>query len=449
MNPERPELEPTPGQRDPGLNDPRFWHSYGRYPYLLAKVALWGSLVFVLYWLLRNVESVMFPVLVSLLIAYLLDPAVDWLERLFDRVGFFQRKALSRLLAIFSFLILILAAITGFVLVLYPALAEQITKVIARFPELLILIEQRFVPWVELTFGYDVPADVSEAMSKYGQTLEEQLPMLFRKASQWSATVLTQTGAVVASILNLVMIPLFTFYFLRDFDKMTLRLAALVPERRHAYYLTRIEQMDTVVGEWFRGQVTVALILAVLYSVGLGLVFGLSGIGAGTGVAIGILAGVLNIVPYFGFLIGFVLSVLMVVLDWGGIGPLIGVGIVFAVVQTLEGYVITPKIVGEKVGLSPVTVIIVLLLGGELFGLLGVLLAIPVAGVLRVLLPDLIAYYESTPFYSGDYRAHHEAVVAPGAESAVISDPSPGLVEATDGNVDAATGALPNLGEEE
>ena len=129
-----------------------------------------------------------------------------------------------------------------------------------------------------------------------------------------------------------------------------------------------------------------------------------SDIGILVGLAIGILAGVLNIVPYFGFLIGFVMSTAMVLLNWSGFGPLIGVVSVFGVVQLLEGYVITPKIVGDKVGLSPVAVIIVLLLGGELFGLLGVLLAIPVAGILRACVPDLINYYKRTPFYSGNYQ---------------------------------------------
>lgn len=422
----------------PGLTRAQFWHYYQRYPYLLAKAALWAGAGFIVYWLLRNVEAVMFPVLVSLLIAYLLDPAVDWLESLCDRAAFLRKRDLSRTTAIFAFLIAILGFLVGFALILYPALAAQLSKVVARFPELVALFQTKFYPWLEqqlATVGYDIPSDVSAAMERYGQQIKEALPGLAKKVSQWGGSVLTQTGAVVASILNLIMIPLFTFYFLRDFDRMTDKMADFVPRARHAYYVERIERMDDVVGEWFRGQVTVAVLLAVLYAIGFGAVFGFTGIGTGTGVAIGLLAGLLNIIPYFGVLIGSVLAILMVLLDWSGPGPLIAVGLVILVIQILEGYVITPKIVGEKVGLSPVTVIIVLLLGGELFGLLGILLALPVAGIIRVLLPDMIAYYKATPFYSGNYatgQAHTVVLEEPGERIETLDEPTDGTLDEAD-----------------
>lgn len=420
------------------LSPAQFWHYYQRYPYLLAKVALWGSLIAGLWWALTNVESVLFPVLVSMLIAYLLDPAVDWVEAKFDRVPFFARNDMGRTIAIGAFLFVILLALTGFVLVLYPAIAAQIGKVTQRFPELVTLVQTNLIPWIERTFNYQLPEDISSAVEQYGAAVREQLPSIAERVSTWAGTVLTQTGAVAASILNLVMIPLFTFYFLRDFDRMTASMEQFVPTHHQSFYLRRIRLMDEVVGAWFRGQVTVALILAVLYSLGLGIVFGVTGIGAMTGVAIGILAGVLNVIPYFGFLIGFVLSLLMVLLDWGGLGPVIAVVAVFTVVQLMEGYYITPRVVGEKVGLSPVVVIIVLLLGGELFGLLGVLLAIPIAGIVRVLLPDFIQYYKKTPFYSGNYAT--DEAVARAMRTASVAQPDPdsdGLAEQTDGTLNA------------
>jgi len=382
----------------------RFWHHYGRYPYLLAKVALWTLVAVTIYWFLHRIESVVFPLLASLLIAYLLDPAVDR----------FEERGIARTVAIIIFIVLILIGLGLFVLVLYPAIASQVTKVIDRFPQLVELIQTKTLPWLQKRFHFTVPSDLSDAMSRYGDSIKEQLPDVAKKVSQWLGGLVTQTGAVISSILNLVMIPIFTFYFLRDFDRMTASLARYVPPRKYDTFIERARRMDEVVGAWFRGQVQVAGILGVLYATGLGIVFGVTGIGALTGVAIGILAGLLNIIPYFGFLTGFVLSVLMVLLDWGGWGPLVAVLAVFTVVQLLEGYVITPKIVGEKVGLSPVMVIIVLLIGGELFGLVGVLLAIPAAGIIRVLLPELIAYYETTPFYSGDFShaGRSPAVVA-------------------------------------
>jgi predicted PurR-regulated permease PerM len=216
-----------------------------------------------------------------------------------------------------------------------------------------------------------------------------------------------------------------TFFFLRDFDRMRLAAVEYLPAHNRDWWLERIAQMNVVVGAWFRGQVEVAAILSLLYAVGLGVVFGIAGIGVISGVAIGLLSGLLNIIPYFGFLIGIVLSVLLAVLDWHGLGPLIGVIVVFAVVQGLEGYVVTPRVVGEKVGLPPVVVIITLLIGGQVLGLLGVLLAIPIAGVIRVLVPDAIGWYRRSDLYTGAIPSQTvpepKAVESP---TIVVTDPA-------------------------
>ena len=394
-----PEDHPHHDIHEPGsgLDPQQLWHYYRRYPYLLAKLAFTGLIVYGVIWALLSVEAVLFPVLVSLLVAYLLDPAVDW----------FEERNISRTLAILIFLIIGLMIAALFALVLYPTIAGQIANVGERIPQLIDLVETRAIPWIRETFNYEVPATFSAAMAEYGGEVKEQIPVVAQEVSAWVGGLVTSTGAIVVAVLNLVMIPIFVFYFLRDFDRMRMGLGDFIPLRRREYTLERLRRADEVVGAWFRGQLQVAGILAVLYSIGLGIVFGISGTGVISGLAIGMLTGVLNVIPYFGVLIGVVLSVLIALLDWSGIGPLLGVGGVFLVVQLLEGYVITPKIVGEKVGLSPVAVIIVLLLGGELFGLLGILLAIPVAGIVRVLLPDLIAAYRKTPFYTGRFDGSH------------------------------------------
>ncbi len=415
----------------PGMNQAEFWHYYQRYPYLLAKAALWAGGIYIVYWLVKNVEAVVFPVAVSFLIAYLLDPAVDWLEEKCDRVPYLGERGFSRELAIGAFLLVILAALVGFTLILYPALAKQITKLVERAPELIGLIQERLIPWVQ-THGVEVPPDLTTAFAAYADTVKGALPDIARKVTQWTGGLIAQTGAVVASLLNLVMIPIFTFYFLRDFDAMTSRMAEFVPRARHDWYQRRIELADDVVGEWFRGQVTVALILAALYALGFGITFWVAGIGGWTGAAIGVLAGVLNIIPYFGVLIGSILAILMVLLDWTGWAPVLAIGAVIIVIQLLEGYWVTPKVVGEKVGLSPVTVIIVLLLGGELFGLLGVLLALPVAGIIRVLLPDIIGTYKKTPFYSGNYRPEFVHIPDPSSDELALAEHADGTVDHED-----------------
>lgn len=374
-----------------GLTETEIWYRYTRYPPILAKFALYGLAITLVYVAFSAVEAVLFPVLLSLLIAYLLDPMIDA----------FEERGYSRTASILVFLGIGVGLLTLFTLFLYPTVAHQIVRLADNLPKLIQSLETDLIPWIETNLGIDLPDTLSAGLSTYGSTLQSQIPSATRALSTAFSQLWTQLGTVLASAVNVVMIPIFTFYFLRDFDRMRLSLVDFLPLADRDFYLDRIVKMDQVVGAWFRGQVEVASILAVLYAIGLAGVFLWAGVGASAGIGIGLLAGVLNIVPYFGFLIGFILSMAMVLLDWNGVGPVIGVVAVFALVQGLEGYVITPRIVGEKVGLSPVVVIIALLLGGEILGLVGILLALPIAGILGVLAPDFIAYYRSTGLYTG------------------------------------------------
>ncbi len=394
-----------------GLSPDELWHRYDRYPALLAKIATFALLIGTVYVLFLSVEAVLVPVLIALFIAYLLDPLVDR----------FEERGWSRSVTILGLLVAGGAAVGLFLLVLYPTVAHQTQNVIDGVPVLLARAQNELLPWLEATLGVDVPSDWDTWITEYGDWLRAQIPTLTSAGSRAVTEVWARLATLLASAINIVMIPVFTFYFLRDFDRMRLALVDYLPQANRAWILERIRRMDEVVGAWFRGQVEVALILSVLYAIGLAVVFGWAGVGVGAGLAIGALSGILNIIPYFGFVIGFSLSVFMVLLDWGGLGPLFGVVGVFAVVQGLEGYVITPRIVGEKVGLSPVTVIIALLLGGELLGLVGILLALPVAGIVRVLWPDVVAWYKASHFYRGTASRQPEAVSREDTEEA----PSP------------------------
>lgn len=367
------------------------WHRYKKYPYLLAKLIFFSLLIYVVYVCLGAVENVLFPLFVSMLIAYLLDPAIDKLE---------ERK-LNRTVAILIVLVLLLIGMGVFSAFLYPLIASQVRTIIEKFPGLLDSFQHQFLPWLKTKFEVEVPPNLTDAVAKYGAEIKGAAPTVLKKAGDWATGLLTQTSLLVASILNIVMIPIFTFYFLRDFDRMKEAAADYIPLYNRAFVHERLKLMDEVVGAWFRGQIQVALILSALYGVGLGAVFMASGLSLFQGFALGVVTGVLNVVPYLGFAVGSALAILVVLIEWTGWGAVIGVAVVFLVVQLAEGYIITPKVVGEKVGLSSVTVIIVLLLGGELGGLLGVLLAIPVAGAIKVILPDLANYYKRSPYYRG------------------------------------------------
>lgn len=390
--------QPDEPKHPSGRSPTEAWYAYERYPYLLARLVLIAVGVLGVYALFHSVDAVLFPVLASLLIAYLLDPVVDRLEA----------RGWTRTRAIIMLLLVGFGALGLFLVFLVPTLIGQIGRVVEGAPGLVRQIQTDFIPWVQQQTGMELPASASAAISEYGATLQSQIPTVAKALTQATGSLVSGIGSVAASLINAVMIPLFTFYFLRDFDKMRLAVAGYLPVRNRDFLISRIQKVDEVVGAWFRGQVEVALILGVLYAIGLGPVFGWAGVGVAAGIAVGVLAGVLNIIPYFGFAVGFVLSILMVLLQGAGLMPLLAVGGVFAVVQGLEGWVITPRIVGDKVGLSPVVVIIALLVGQELLGLAGVLLALPIAGALRVLMPDVIAYYQATSLYTGESVAAHD-----------------------------------------
>jgi predicted PurR-regulated permease PerM len=375
----------------PDLNTKGFWLRWGRYPYMLAKLTTIALVCGGIYLVLAAIADVLLPVFLSLLLAYLLDPIVDW----------FENRKVSRTIAILICMLTGVLALFVFVLFLYPTVRHIIESITSGVPKLLQFLEMRAIPWAEGTFGWQAPASVSDAFAEYGSALQGQIPSVVRTVTSTLGDVWTRTGAIVASLVNLVLIPIFTFFFLRDFDRMKDAAREYLPQHNREWVLERIGLVDDVVGAWFRGQIQVAAIIGVLYSIGLGITFGVTGVGFTNGVAIGVVSGALNIVPYFGFAVGAVLAILLALLDWNGGMPLLGVLLTFAIVQGLEGYVITPRIVGEKIGLSPVLVIIVLLVGAELLGLLGVLLALPLAGALGVLLPDLVAWYKRSDLYLG------------------------------------------------
>ncbi len=392
--------------RDPsGLTPEQRWYSYERYPYLLARFATWALVVLAVAWFVTRIEAVLVPVLIALAIAYLLDPAVDRLEAR----GWSRTQGVAWVF----FGMVVLAVL--FVAFLYPPLAKQVGLVLIRLPEIANIVDHEVLPWVEVTFGVAVPDSMGSAL----ELARQQIPSLAKPLAGAAGELWSRVGTLAASLINLVLVPVLTAFFLRDFDRLRLAAFDLVPPDLRPGFARRLTAMDEVVGAWFRGQVEVAGVLSVAYGLGLAVVFGVAGIGPLTGLAIGVLTGWLNVIPYFGPLIGMFLAVSHVLLWWSGMGPLLGVVGVFVGVQQLEAYVVTPRLVGDKVGLPPVVVILSLLLGGQLLGLVGLLLALPLAGVLRVWLPDLIDAWRASELFSGKLRAAQkpDSVSPPGDDS--------------------------------
>ncbi len=361
---------------------PDDWHAYRRYPFLLSRLAFYLLIAWLVYTALGHAAGVLSMLMISLLAAYVLDPVVDWFE-----ARRFSRTAAIVLLT--TLVVLFALVFTGWML---PVFMAQFGRVGTRIHELIGQDPSQLVTWAATTFGIEVSADQMTEVKAAAQKYAPKVLAAFGSVLQSAAA---KSMGVLGWLLNLVMIPVFIFYFLRDFDSMKRWCVEHLPLQHRDKIVERGHRVDGVVGAWLRGQVEVACILAVLYAIGLSVV------GIELAIPIGILAGLINVVPYLGYAVGFGMAAMMCLLEWTGAGPLIGVMIVFVVVHLLEGYVLTPKIVGDAVGLAPVTVLIVLLLGGELFGLLGFLLAVPVSGAVKTILLEVLDWYKNSEHYLG------------------------------------------------
>jgi predicted PurR-regulated permease PerM len=358
---------------------------------LLALSVLLG----VLLWLLAPVLT---PFAVSALLAYLADPLVDRL----------QRWKLSRTGAVCIVFALMTLAIVGVVLLLIPMLERQIGAFIEQLPRYIDWIQGRVLPWVERQTGFDLEAfDSAQLM--------EALRGHWQQAGGVAANVLgglSKSGlAVLGWIANLVLIPVVTFYLLRDWDVLVERVRELLPRPVEPTVSRLAAESDSVLGAFLRGQLSVMLALGTVYSLGLWAV------GVDLALLIGMLAGLVSFVPYLGVFVGAAAGIIAALVQYGDwLHPLLVVG-VFAVGQTLEGFVLTPWLVGDRIGLHPVAVIFAIMAGGQLFGFLGVLLALPVAAVAMVVLRYLHERYTASRLYGAEGT--------PGAPTVAPADPLP------------------------
>ena len=333
-----------------------------------------------LYWL----HPILSPFLVGILLAYLADPLVDRLER----------AGLSRTWGVVLVFTLFTLLLTLLLLVLVPMLAKQLVRLYELAPQMLDWLQHDALPWVQTRLGladgfwkFDkIKAAISGHM---GQTTDIVGVIL----SQATASGL----ALLGWLANLVLIPVVSFYLLRDWDLMMAKIRSLLPRQREERVVALAGECHEVLGAFVRGQLLVMLALGIIYAAGLMLV------GLELGLLIGLLAGLAAIVPYMGFIIGIGAAMIAGLFQFGGDPyPLLAIAAVFMIGQALEGMVLTPLLVGDRIGLHPVAVIFAILAGGELFGFTGVLLALPVAAVIMVLLRHIHDLYKESDMYGGE-----------------------------------------------
>jgi predicted PurR-regulated permease PerM len=348
------------------MTDARHWQ-------LLILTVLLGGLLYVL-------APVLTPFAVSALLAYLGDPLVDRLEK----------RKLSRGLAVSVVFALMTLAMVGFVLMLVPMIERQIGKLVEQLPRYVAWLQETALPWIETQTGFDI--ETFEA----GQ-LTDMLKQHWQQAGGIAATVLggiSKSGlTILLWLTNLALIPVVTFYLLRDWDILVGRVGELLPRMLEPTITRLAKQSDEVLGAFLRGQVSVMLALGAIYSVGLWLV------GIDLALLIGMLAGLVSFIPYLGAIVGIGAGLIAALVQYGDITHVVLVLAVFAVGQTLESFVLTPWLVGDRIGLHPVAVIFAIMVGGQLFGFLGILMALPVAAVVMVLLRYAHERYTESELY--------------------------------------------------
>jgi len=341
---------------------------------LLVLTVIVGTVI----WLLAPVLT---PFAIAAMFAYLFDPLVGRLQRM--RLG--RGTAVC---IVFLGLILLLILV---LLWLIPYLERQIATLLQQLPAWIAWLRNDAVGWLKARFGLDLEMPDADQLAAIFQEH-------WREAGGTAATVLAQVGksgfAIVSRIVHLVVVPVAFFYLLRDWDAMIERVHELLPRSVEPTVVRLARESDDTLSGFVRGQVSVMIALGIFYALAL-LVVGLDVVPL-----IGIIAGLISFVPYLGAIIGVLMAVIAALVQYHDWLRVILVLVVFGIGHVLEAYVLVPRLVGEKIGLHPLAVIFAILAGGELFGFLGVLLALPIASIAMVLLRYAHERYRASDLYA-------------------------------------------------
>ncbi len=333
--------------------------------------------------LIHLLNDVLLPFVIGITIAYFFDPVADRLEA----------AGLSRTIATSIVLLGFFVALTGITVLLFPMLQKQIVAAIQLLPVLIDRVKDIAGPILDqlrADFTAETMDGLKDAAGNYAGTLFKWFSTFVAKI--WSG------GLAFLNLLSLILItPLVAFYLLRDWDEIVAKVDSWLPRDQADTIRAQVKKIDLTLAGFVRGQACVCLALAVFYAVGLTVV------GLNAGLLIGIAAGALAVIPYIGaavsLIIGIALAIAQFQQDWVSILMVAGV---FIIGQTLESYFLTPRLVGGRVGLSPIWIIFAMLAGGALFGLTGVLIALPVAAIVGVLVRFGLDQYLDSALFHGE-----------------------------------------------
>jgi predicted PurR-regulated permease PerM len=341
----------------------------------------WTALLLMAALLLWLLAPVLSPFVVGAVLAYMLHPAVEWLVA----------RRVPRALAVLIVVVLAITAVTLLLFMVVPVIAKELPMLRDQIPLMAEKLNRTVVPWLG-NYGIHVSLDTESIKAFVAKTLGANM-------EEWASAALSSAaigGSFVLTLLgNAVLMPVVLFYLLLDWIEINRRLHDMVPPRMRHSVLAFLDECDVLLGQYLRGQLLVMVLLAAYYSIGLAL------FGFDLALPVGVFTGLFVFIPYLGFGLGLLLALIAGVLQFGGWYGLIAVAVVYGVGQLVESFALTPRLVGERIGLNPLAVIFALLAFGHLFGFVGVLIALPVSALGLVALRRVQALYLDSRLFKG------------------------------------------------
>lgn len=353
-----------------------------KWVYRLAALSFFIALIALFY----SLRSVTIPIFIAAFLAYLLDPLIDRME---------SRK-IERGRAVLLLIFVVSAVLVALLMVIVPAIESEVRRITGNLPDYMARFKGETLPWLESLIGKLLPgAGISmESLIREGESLIKSLPMdIWKTAFKTLSKTFSGTLSLIISVVGTLIIPLYLFYLLRDFDKLKDSLFALIPVRSREYWSTKLGEINETISAFIRGQLLICLLLAIMYTIGLLI------IGNDLAIVTGLLSGALFIIPYVGTVAGLLMASTLAFLKFHDLSHIIYVFILYGGVQALEGVLITPKIIGDKMGLHPLVIIIAIITGGELLGFMGMLIAVPAAATIKIFAVSALEGYRESNWY--------------------------------------------------
>lgn len=345
---------------------------------------LWLAIGFALLALLVLLGPVLTPFIAAAILAYALNPGVDWLDS--RRFGKFS---VPRSVAVLLVIVLLFAALLALVLIVIPVLQTELPLLREKIPNFLAQMNDILSPRLK-AIGIQVRLDgtgLKKLLSQQMATSSDQI---------WSgvlSSVRQGSSAVLGWAANLLLIPIVLFYLLLDWHVFLQKLLKLIPRAWAGRSGQFASEVDGLLAQYLRGQLLVMLVLAAYYSIALMIA------DFDVALPVGIITGLLVFIPYLGFGLGLILALIAAILQFDGFSGLALVALIYGAGQVLESFFLTPRLVGERIGLHPLAVIFALMAFGQLFGFVGILLALPASAILSVAAKHVRAHYLESSFY--------------------------------------------------